>query len=156
MLWAPEVTVACVVERDGRFLMVEERVQGRLVLNQPAGHLDPDETLVEAAARETLEETAWRVRPTGLVAIYQWRSADDGAAVLRFTFAAEPLRQETGRLLDEGIVRAVWLSEAELESGRHAHRTPMVLQSVLDYRRRAPLSLELLSAIPGAVVQGVA
>ena len=156
MPWQPDVTVACVVEREGRFLMVEERVQGRLVVNQPAGHLDPDESLVEAAVRETLEETAWRVRPIGLVAVYQWRNPDDGAAVVRFTFAAEAQQHEVGRPLDQGIERALWLSEAELMSGRHALRTPMVLESVRDFRRRAPIALELLSEIPSAVAQGVA
>ena len=156
MPWQPDVTVACVVERDGRFLMVEERVQGRLVVNQPAGHLDPDESLVHAAVRETLEETAWHVRPTGLVAVYQWRNPGDGAAVVRFTFAAEAVRHEPARALDDGIVRALWLDEEELASGRHALRTPMVLQSVLDSRRRAPIALELLAEIRSAVAQGVA
>jgi 8-oxo-dGTP pyrophosphatase MutT (NUDIX family) len=156
MPWQPDVTVACVVERDGRFLMVEERVQGRLVVNQPAGHLDPDESLVDAAVRETLEETAWRVRPVGLVAVYQWRNPDDGAAVVRFTFAAEALRHEPERPLDRGIERALWLAESELMSGRHALRTPMVLESVRDYRRRAPIALELLSEIRSAVAQGAA
>ena len=157
MTWQPDVTVACVVERAGRFLMVEERVHGRLVLNQPAGHLDPDESLVEAAARETLEETAWHVRPTGLVAVYQWRNPVDGAAVVRFTFAAEALRHDPERVLDDGIVRALWLDQGELASGGHELRTPMVLQSVLDFRRRAPISLEHLSELRGAVAaQGVA
>ena len=155
MTWRPDVTVACVVERAGRFLMVEERVQGRLVVNQPAGHLDPDESLVEAAVRETLEETAWQVRPTGLVAVYQWRNPD-GVAVVRFTFAAEAVRHEPGRVLDHGIVRALWLDEDELASGRHALRTPMLLQSVLDFRARAPIALELLSDVRSAVAQGVA
>jgi 8-oxo-dGTP pyrophosphatase MutT (NUDIX family) len=144
MGWHPDVTVACVVERAGRFLMVEERVQGRLVVNQPAGHLDPDESLVDAAVRETLEETAWHVRPTGLVAVYQWRNPDDGAAVLRFTFAAEALRHEPARVLDDGIVRALWLDEDELASGRHALRTPMVLRCIADYRRGRLLPLDLL------------
>ena len=156
MPWQPDVTVACVVERAGRFLMVEERVQGRVVVNQPAGHLDAGETLVHAAVRETLEETAWHVRPTGLVAVYQWRNPGDGAAVVRFTFAAEALRHEPGRALDDGILRAFWLDEHELASGAHALRTPMVLQSVLDFRRRAPSALELLAEVPGAVAQGVA
>ena len=154
--WRPDVTVACVIERDGRFLVVEERVLDRLVVNQPAGHLDPDESLVEAAERETLEETAWRVRVNGLVAVYQWRNPDDGAAVVRFTFAAEALAHESERALDHGIVRALWLTQAEIESGRHALRTPMVARSIVDYRRRAPVALDLLRDVHPALIEGAA
>ncbi len=86
MRWNPDVTVAAVVMRDGRFLVVEERIAGRLVLNQPAGHLEEHETLLEAVIRETREETAWRFEPRALVGIYLWRNPVDGRGFLRFAF----------------------------------------------------------------------
>lgn len=146
--WQPDVTVATVVVRDGRVLCVEERVDGRLVLNQPAGHLEPDESLLEAAMRETREETGWDVRPTAFIGAYQWKAPlrPDGAGgrhYLRFAFAAEPERHDPERRLDEGIVRAVWLTPEELSDARERHRSPLVWQAVADHLagRRSPLSL---------------
>jgi 8-oxo-dGTP pyrophosphatase MutT (NUDIX family) len=140
--WHPHITVATVIERDGRFLLVEERARGELVVNQPAGHLDPGETIVAAAVRETLEETAWRIEVTALIAIYQWTSPDD-EHFLRFTFAGEALAHEAGRRLDTGIERALWLTPEELTGGRYTPRSPLVVRSVTDYRAgtRAPLAL---------------
>jgi 8-oxo-dGTP pyrophosphatase MutT (NUDIX family) len=129
----PLVTVATVVEDGGRFLFVEERVRGELVLNQPAGHLDPGEDLVDAAVRETLEETAWRVAPQALVAIHQWRSPADGAEFVRFTFAADPVAHEVGRALDAGIERAVWLRPEELDTQVARPRSPLVRRAIEDY-----------------------
>lgn len=140
----PHVTVATVIERDGRFLFVEERGRdGALVVNQPAGHLDAGETIVAAAIRETLEETAWHVEIDALVAIYQWTSPDNGEHFLRFTFAASALSEDTGRALDTGIERALWLTPEELERAGHVLRSPLVRRSIDDYRagRRAPLAL---------------
>lgn len=138
----PVVTVATVVEREGRFLYVEERIRGQLVINQPAGHLDPGESLVEAAIRETLEETAWQVRPEALVAIYQWHNPHDHGDVVRFTFAAAPLHELPGRSLDVGIERALWLDREELIAQGHRLRSPLVLRSLEDYLAgiRIPLS----------------
>src|SRR5512135_1342045 len=96
-IWRPDVTVACIVPRNGKFLLVEEDVRGERVLNQPAGHLEPDESLPAAAVRETREETGWDVSLTHLVGIYQWANAD--GAFLRFTFAAVPLRHDPARTL---------------------------------------------------------
>ena len=110
--WQPDVTVATVVARDGQLLMVEERVSGQLVLNQPAGHLEPDESLAEAALRETREETGWDVRLTAFVGAYQWKATETGRHYLRFAFAAEPLDEIPGASLDDGIVRALWLAIA--------------------------------------------
>lgn len=146
-IWRPDATVATIVERDGRFLFVEERVRGRLVLNQPAGHLEPGEALVDAAARETLEETGWIVRPQALVGIYQWTSPHDGASFLRFTFCAEAVEQLAGAILDHGIERVLWLTRAELESRRESARSPLVARGVDDWLagRRLPLdSLQCL------------
>ena len=105
MIWRPSVTVAGLIERDGRFLLVEERSEGRLVLNQPAGHLDPGESLVAACAREVLEETAHRFRPTGLVGIYRWDLASRDVTFLRFCFRGELLAHDPSRALDKEIVR---------------------------------------------------
>ncbi|MEL1264524.1 NUDIX hydrolase [Pseudoxanthomonas putridarboris] len=144
--WQPDVTVATVVVRDGKLLMVEERAQGRLVFNQPAGHLEPDESLLEAARRETLEETGWDVEPTAFIGAYQWKAVNpDGSGgrhYLRFAFAAEPVRHDPARALDDGIVRAVWMSPTELQQQADRHRSPLVWQAVQDYLagRRSPLS----------------
>ena len=141
--WQPDVTVATVVARDGQLLVVEERVSGRLVLNQPAGHLEPDESLAEAALRETREETGWDVRLTAFVGAYQWKAPETGRHYLRFAFAAEPLRHDPTRRLDEGIVQAFWVPPSELLSMRERHRSPLVARVVEDFLagRRHPLEL---------------
>ena len=140
--WQPDVTVATLVVRDGRLLCVEERANGQLVINQPAGHLEPDESLIEAALRETREETGWNVRVTDLVGAYQWK-AETGRHYLRFAFAAEPLDEITGATLDEGIVRTLWLTPQELQAEQARHRSPLVWRTVADYLggNRHPLSL---------------
>ncbi len=144
--WQPDVTVACVVVRDGRLLMVEEQVGGQLVLNQPAGHLEPDESLMDAACRETLEETGWTVGLTAFIGAYQWKAPDtadggSGRHYLRMAFAAEPLGHDAARTLDDGIVRALWLTPAELAADSARHRSPMVWRVVEDFLagRRHPL-----------------
>jgi 8-oxo-dGTP pyrophosphatase MutT (NUDIX family) len=145
--WQPDVTVATVVVRDGRLLMVEERAQGKLVFNQPAGHLEPDESLSEAALRETREETGWEVKLTAFIGAYQWKAANidgsEGRHYLRFAFAAEPLQHNAARELDEGIVQALWMTPAELQDQQARHRSPLVWQVVQDYLagRRSPLSM---------------
>ncbi|MDQ3494400.1 MAG: NUDIX hydrolase [Pseudomonadota bacterium] len=146
--WQPDITVATVVVDGGRLLCVEERVNGGLVINQPAGHLERDESLVAAAQRETLEETAWQVRLTAFVGAYQWQapSGSDGSPgrhYLRFAFAAEPVSHDPTRNLDEGIVRALWMTPSDLEAARARHRSPLVWQAVSDYLggRRHPLSM---------------
>ena len=141
--WQPDVTVATVVARDGRLLMVEERVSGKLVLNQPAGHLEPDESLAGAALRETREETGWDVRLTAFVGAYQWKAPESGRHYLRFAFAAEPLLHDPARRLDEGIVRAFWSTPSELLALRHRHRSPLVAMAVEDFLagRRHPLDI---------------
>ena len=139
--WQPDVTVATVVVREGRLLLVEEQVAGERVLNQPAGHLEPDESLQQAALRETLEETGWEVRLTAFIGAYQWTSPA-GRHFLRFAFAADPLVHDPDRALDEGIVQALWLTPEELRVQHARHRSPLVWQVVTDYLggRRWPLS----------------
>ena len=141
--WQPDVTVATVVVRDGRLLCVEERANGHLVINQPAGHLEPDESLLEAAIRETREETGWNVRITHVVGAYQWKATETGRHYLRFAFAAEPLNEIPGATLDEGIVRTLWLTPQELQAEQARHRSPLVWRTVADYLggNRHPLSL---------------
>lgn len=140
--WQPDVTVATVVVRDGRLLQVEEAIAGALVLNQPAGHLEPDESLIQAAVRETLEETGWQVQPTAFIGAYQWK-ADNGRHYLRFAFAADPVAHDPQRPLDTGIVRALWMTPAELEAAAPRWRSPLVWQVVADFLagRRYPLDL---------------
>ncbi len=140
--WTPHVTVATVVVRDGHLLLVEERIDGRDVLNQPAGHLEPGESLAAAAVRETLEETGWQVRLSAFIGVYQW-TAPDGTAFLRFAYAAEPVSHDPARPLDEGILRAVWLSPAELQAEHARLRSPLVWEVVVDYLggQRHPLSI---------------
>ena len=146
--WQPDVTVATVVVRDGRLLCVEERANGRLVINQPAGHLEPDESLLEAAVRETREETGWNVRITHLVGAYQWKAqvmpdGSGGRHYLRFAFAAEPVDEIPGAALDEGIVRALWMTPEELQAEAARHRSPLVWRTAADFLGgcRHPLSL---------------
>jgi 8-oxo-dGTP pyrophosphatase MutT (NUDIX family) len=144
-IWRPSVTVAAIMERDGRFLFVEEDVDGRRVLNQPAGHLDPGESLVAACAREALEETAHRFLPTGLVGIYRWRYAPQDVTYLRFCFSGEILSVEKERKLDKEIVRLHWLSLEELKARQGEHRSPLVQRCVEDYLAGRRFPLEVLS-----------
>lgn len=133
-LFKPDVTVATVVCRDGRYLMVEETVRGQRVFNQPAGHLEADESLVDAALRETLEETAWEVELTGYLGTYQWTSAS-GEAFLRFAFVADARRHRQELALDAGIVAAHWLSREEIADLGDRLRSPMVLRNIDDHQR---------------------
>lgn len=143
-VWKPNVTVASVVERDGRFLVVEEETADGLRFNQPAGHLEPGESLVEAAVRETLEETAHGFTPEYLVGIYQWPTPKGDVTYLRFAFGGQAGDEEPGRPLDEGIVRALWLTRDELRECRSRHRSPLVLQCVEDWIAGRRYALELL------------
>jgi ADP-ribose pyrophosphatase YjhB (NUDIX family) len=143
MIWKPNVTVAAVVERDGRFLLVEEQTENGLMFNQPAGHLEDRESLAAAAVRETLEETAWDFVPEALVGIYRWRVPGRDVTYLRVAFCGRLGSHHADRQLDEGIVRAVWQSAEEIRAGRNRHRSPLVVRCMEDYLsgRRAPLDL---------------
>jgi ADP-ribose pyrophosphatase YjhB (NUDIX family) len=112
---------------------VEEEAEGRVVLNQPAGHLDEGETLIDAVIRETLEETAWHVEPTALLGVYRWPHPSKAITYLRFAFVARALREETGRALDHGCLRALWLTPEEIRNERHRHRSPQVERCLNDY-----------------------
>jgi 8-oxo-dGTP pyrophosphatase MutT (NUDIX family) len=143
----PAVTVAMVVERDGRFLLVEEETRAGLRFNQPAGHLESGETLPAAAARETLEETGWHVEPTSLVGIYRWSARETGVTYLRFSFAGVARAHDAARPLDAGIVRAVWMSYEEIAATRAGHRSPLVLRCIDDYRAGTRMPVDLVTEI---------
>ena len=141
-VWKPSATVAAVVERNGRFLFVEESIDGRRVLNQPAGHLDPDESLVAACRREVLEETAHRFEPTALIGIYRWHYAPKDVTFLRFCFRGR-IEGVDPRPLDPQIAALHWLTRDELVARRAEHRSPLVQRCVDDFiaGRRFPLEV---------------
>ena len=143
MVWKPDVTVAAVVERDGKFLFVEERASGRVVLNQPAGHLERDETLQAAVARETLEETGWTFVPGELLGIYLWQPPHLSKTFLRVAFCGQLGGHDPSRPLDHGILRTRWLDREQLMASQGRHRSPLVARCVEDYLAgvRYPLAL---------------
>ena len=147
MIWKPHVTVAAIAEKDSKFLIVEEMVDGQLVYNQPAGHLDSGESLVEAVIRETFEETAWSFQPEALVGIQLWRHPVDSESYLRFSFCGSCYDHDKNQLLDHGIEQAVWLSRDELVDNNHKLRSPMVLSSIDDFLEGRRYSLDILEHI---------
>ncbi len=142
MRWMPHLTVAAIAERDGAFLMVEENIDGRLVINQPAGHLDDAESLLDAVVRETLEETGWHFSPEAVTGIYRWRNADNGETFIRIAFCGQCEAHDPGRPLDKGIERALWMPYAQITAERTALRSPLVLRCLDDHLSgtRFPLS----------------
>jgi 8-oxo-dGTP pyrophosphatase MutT (NUDIX family) len=137
----PDVTVAAIAETDGRFLVVEERINRRLLFNQPAGHVERGETLLTAVVREAREETAWRFEPQALLGIYLWHNPTNGREVLRFAFAGGVRDHDPTQRLDRCIVATHWLTREELETRQPRLRSPLVLRCVHDYLsgRRSPL-----------------
>jgi 8-oxo-dGTP pyrophosphatase MutT (NUDIX family) len=145
-VWRPSVTVAAILEDRGRLLFVEEEIDGRRVLNQPAGHLDPGESLVAACTREVLEETAHHYTPAALVGIYRWRYEPKDVTFLRFCFVGRVTGVESGRALDKEIVALHWLTPAQLADRRAEHRSPLVLKCVEDFLSGRRYPLDVLSA----------
>jgi ADP-ribose pyrophosphatase YjhB (NUDIX family) len=141
--WKPNVTVAGVIERDGRYLLVEEETAEGVRFNQPAGHLEEGESLIDACAREVLEETRFRFRPTGLVGVYLWPRPQGDITYLRFAFTGELLGEESDRALDAGIIAPRWLTLDEVRATAARHRSPLILQCIEDLAagRRYPLEL---------------
>lgn len=143
MIWTPHVTVAAVIEQDGKFLLVEENTDDGIRYNQPAGHWEQNETLVEGTVRETLEETAYHFSPQWLLGVYRWQHPRKDATYLRFAYGGAVSGFEPLRVLDDGIIRAVWLSLDEIRACAERHRSPLVLRCIEDYLagRRYPLEL---------------
>jgi 8-oxo-dGTP pyrophosphatase MutT (NUDIX family) len=133
MDWKPDITVAAVVAREQRFLIVEERIAGKLVLNQPAGHVEHDETVIAAVVRETLEETAWQFAPQALVGVYCWRKADSQHDTLRFAITGSVSNHNPQAVLDSPVVAAHWLTREELLHRPDQLRTPLVLRCIDDF-----------------------
>lgn len=142
MIWKPNTTVAAIAEQDGRFLLVEEETADGVRLNQPAGHLENGETLLQAVVRETSEETAYRFQPQALLGIYQWKHPAKDLTYMRFAFTGSVTHHDPQQKLDDGILRAVWLSAAEIRASAAIHRSPQVLMCVEHYLagQRFPLS----------------
>ncbi len=146
----PELTVAAVIERDGRFMFVEERIRSRLLINQPAGHVEPGETLLQAVSRETLEETAWTFVPGSMVGVYLWSRSPGKRTFLRVAYAGRCERHDERRVLDTGIERVIWLSRDELLARTPQLRSPMVLRAVDDYLAGIRYPVDLIRDIEPA------
>lgn len=145
MIWKPNVTVAAVIEQDGKFLLVEEHTSQGLLLNQPAGHLEPNESLLAAVVRETLEESAYTFEPQQLIGIYRWHAPASDTTYLRFAFTGTILAHHAERALDDGIVRTIWMSPDEIRTSTPRHRSPLILRCVEDYLAGKRYPLELLT-----------
>ena len=148
MVWKPHATVAAIIERDNKFLMVEELIHGKKVFNQPAGHLDPDESLIDAAKRETLEETAWNFVPQAITGIYLWKHPENEESFLRVAFCGTCHDHDPEQLLDDGILQAMWKSRDELIEQEHQLRSPMVLNCIDDYLAGKRFPMDMLIDVP--------
>lgn len=147
MSWYPHVTVAAIAQQDDRFLMVEEEVRGKLVINNPAGHLEESENFVDAVRRETLEETGWDFEPDAITGIYLWKNVTLGTTFLRIAFSGRCLQHHPGKPLDNGIIGARWCTRAELASGALTLRSPLVTRCIDDYASGRRFPLELLACL---------
>jgi 8-oxo-dGTP pyrophosphatase MutT (NUDIX family) len=145
MIWKPNVTVAAIVEQDGKFLLVEEHTSQGLRFNQPAGHLEANESLLQAVIRETREESAYDFEPQALVGIYRWHAEASNTTYLRFAYCGSILGHHPEQALDDGIVRAVWMTPEEIRACTDHHRSPLILRSVEDYLAGKRYPLELIT-----------
>jgi 8-oxo-dGTP pyrophosphatase MutT (NUDIX family) len=150
MVWKPDVTVAAIIERDGRFLLIEEHVGKRVVINQPAGHLEQNENFLQAAVRETLEETAWDFMPEAISGIYLLPQPDRNMSYLRVAFVGSLVRHHSNRRLDHGIRRTLWLSRDEAMQRSDQLRSPLVLHCMDDYLRGQRFPLDLITHFDAA------
>jgi 8-oxo-dGTP pyrophosphatase MutT (NUDIX family) len=150
--WRPSVTVAAIIERDGRYLLVEEHTAEGLRLNNPAGHLEPGESLIEAVQREVLEETACRFTPTAMLPVCMSRfrrpASGEDITYLRFAFIGSVSEPEPGRALDAGIVRTLWLTPAEILAERERHRSPLLWQCIQNHAQGHTLALDTVWVDP--------
>jgi 8-oxo-dGTP pyrophosphatase MutT (NUDIX family) len=146
--WKPNVTVAAVVERDGRFLMVREHTTDGIRYNQPAGHLEQGESLPEAVVREALEETGWQVQPEALLGIYQATSSDASITYMRFAFICRAVAEVPGHVLDEGIIEASWFARDEIVALGASLRSPAVMRCIDDYLAGQRHPIDLIRSLP--------
>ncbi|MHB9118292.1 MAG: NUDIX hydrolase [Burkholderiales bacterium] len=147
MIWKPNVTVAAVLEQDGKFLLVEEKTEEGIQFNQPAGHWEPGETLAQGVIRETLEESAYHFFPEFLLGIYAWRHPRKDLVYLRFAYGGKITGFDPGRRLDDGILRAVWLDPEEIRAGKDRHRSPLVTACVEDYLAGKRYPMEFITQL---------
>jgi len=148
MIWKPNTTVAAVVEVDRKFLLVEEDTVDGIRLNQPAGHLEDGETLLQAVIRETQEESAYTVKPEALLGIYQWQLSEKDITYMRFAFIASVVAHDAKQKLDTGIIRAIWLGADEIKANQHRLRSPQVWKCVEDYLAGQRFPLSVITHIP--------
>ena len=144
MRWKANVTVAAVIEKDGRFLMIEESIDGQKVINQPAGHLERNESLLNAVNREVLEETAWEFEPEKIVGIYLYPGPNTEITFLRICFSGSSFQHYPDQKLDEGIIQALWMSRKEQDQRKENLRSPLVTNCIDDYLKGQEYSLDLL------------
>lgn len=144
-IWKPNVTVAAVIERDGKFLLVEEHTSQGLRFNQPAGHLEANESLLHAVTREAREESAYDFEPEYLIGVYRWHANSSDTTYLRFAYSGRILAHHAEQPLDDGIVRAIWMTPEEIRASVAQHRSPLILQCVEDYLAGKRYPLELIT-----------
>jgi 8-oxo-dGTP pyrophosphatase MutT (NUDIX family) len=150
MTWYPELTVAAIVERAGRFLLVEERVNGLSVFNQPAGHVESGEALLAAVRRETREETAWTFSPEWLIGVYFWRKPRSRRTVMRFAFTGSVDAHDAAQPLDTPVIRTHWLTEQEIRAQGGRLRSPLVLRCIDDYLSGQRFALDAINEVADA------
>ncbi len=147
MRWHPHVTVAAIIEQEGRFLIVKERADDEIVYNQPAGHLESNETLLDAITREVKEETAWQFTPEYIVGLYRMHVTSKNITYLRVCFAGSVNHYDPEQTLDDGIIEALWLDKAGLHEQQHALRSPMVIKCIDDYLAGQRYEIDILKDI---------
>jgi 8-oxo-dGTP pyrophosphatase MutT (NUDIX family) len=145
MIWKPNVTVAAVIKQNDKYLLVEEQTNHGILFNQPAGHLEPTESIVEGAIRETLEETGYTFTPQSLLGIYRWHSHHNDTTYFRFAFSGTAVKHDHNRKLDDGIVRATWFNINEIHNSSHRHRSPLVIKCIEDHLAGKHYPLEILT-----------
>ena len=151
--WRPNVTVAAIIERDGQFLLVEEETSEGIRINQPAGHLEQDETLIDAVKREVLEETAWQFQPESLTGVYLRTDRASGITYLRFCFFGSCSNHDGQRSLDPDIIRTLWMDCDQMEAASDRMRSPLVIQCLRDYLSGQSYPIEMLHTITDSIHQ---
>lgn len=146
MIWKPNVTVASIVEIDRKFLMVEEESATGPVLNQPAGHLEPNESMQQAVVRETLEETGYQFMPKAIIGSYLWHNEENETTYFRTTFVGNVDELNVKNELDVGIIRAIWMTHDEILTSQHRLRSPIILESIKDYLSGNQYPLEMIKS----------